>query len=121
MQPLHPFNEIRLRRFQCEVVMIAHDHERTGPPAELHRGLAQRHEEGMFRTGRRGMNVVLQIITIDHMIAGSRILKANATCRPSGSAGSSDPHQLRRCSIWVDELPLDSHAYSVGHIQRSAD
>ena len=97
LQPVHASHEIRLGCFQCEMVMVAHEHECAGPPAELHRRLAQRCEESSFRAVR-GKNVVLQIATVDHMVTGSWILKAKTTRHSSDSAGSFDAGELRRYS-----------------------
>ena len=76
-------------------------------PAELHRCLAQRNDEGTFCTGR-DENVLLEIAAVDHMIPGTRILSSKSTRHSSDSAGASEPRQLRSYPIRGVELPWDS-------------
>ena len=51
-----------------------------------------------------------------HARGHPRILKAKTTRHAFDSTGSSEPHQLRRTSIWGHELHWDSHRSSVGGI-----
>ncbi len=87
LQPVHPRHQVRLRRRQGQMEVIAHHHKRVQPPLEPpHRGL-QRPDKGRDRTPRRKY-VVLQVPAIDHVVPGPCKLDPQATRHPANEATS---------------------------------
>ena len=67
LQPMHPFNQVRPRRFHRQMKMIAHDRICEKPPSGLLAGLVQALFE---RPGRSdGLKDITPVVTtIDHMV-----------------------------------------------------
>ena len=87
LQPVHPRDQVWLRRLEGEMEMISHDNVGVHSPTEFFARFAR--DAGKRTAGAgRGEDVVTEVAAVDHMIPGAGKLNAKSSSHRDRSARS---------------------------------